>query len=133
MSTIQETIHKMGRQARAAAYQLAQLSSDEKNAILCAMAGAIRKATPELLAANARDLAAGTEKGLSSAMLDRLRLDEARIAAMADGVRQVAALPDPVGEVLASWERPNGLRIEKKRVPIGVIGIIYEVAPKRHQ
>ena len=129
MSTIQETIHQMGRQARAAAYKLAQLSSEEKNAILRAMAAAVRKATPELLAANAKDLAAGTEKGLSAAMLDRLRLDEARIEAMAAGIDQVATLPDPVGQVLDAWERPNGIKIEQIRVPIGTIGIIYESRP----
>jgi glutamate-5-semialdehyde dehydrogenase len=129
MSTIQETIHQMGRQARAAAYKLAQLSSEEKNAILRAMAAAVRKATPELLEANAKDLAAGTEKGLSAAMLDRLRLDEARIEAMAAGIDQVATLPDPVGQVLDAWERPNGIKIEQIRVPIGTIGIIYESRP----
>lgn len=129
MSSIQETIHQMGRQARAAAYQLAQLSSDEKNTILRAMAAAIRKMTPEILAANALDLNAGREKGLSSAMLDRLLLDEKRIEAMAVGVEQVATLPDPVGQVLDAWERPNGLRIEQIRVPIGTIGIIYESRP----
>lgn len=129
MSTIQETIHQMGRQARAAAYKLAQLSSDEKNAILRAMAAAIRKATPELLEANAKDLAAGTAKGLSAAMLDRLRLDETRIEAMAAGIDQVATLPDPVGQVMEKWTRPNGIEIEQVRVPIGTIGIIYESRP----
>ena len=129
MSTIQETIHQMGRQARAAAYKLAQLTSDEKNAILRAMAAAIRKAAPELLEANAKDIAAGTEKGLSAAMLDRLRLDESRIEAMAAGIDQVARLPDPVGQVMDAWERPNGIRIEQVRVPIGTIGIIYESRP----
>jgi glutamate-5-semialdehyde dehydrogenase len=129
MSTIPETIHQMGRQARAAAYQLAQLSADEKNAILRAMAAAIRKATPELLEANAKDLQAGTEKGLSAAMLDRLRLDETRIEAMAAGIDQVATLPDPVGQVMDKWTRPNGIEIEQVRVPIGTIGIIYESRP----
>ena len=129
MSTIEETIHQMGRQARAAAYKLAQLSSDEKNAILLAMAAAVRKAAPELLEANAKDLAAGKEKGLSAAMLDRLMLDEKRIKAMAAGIDQVATLPDPVGQVLDSWERPNGIHIEQIRVPIGTIGIIYESRP----
>jgi len=129
MSNLQETIHQMGRQARAAAYKLAQLTSDEKNAILRAMAAAVRKATPELLAANALDLAAGQEKGLSTAMLDRLMLDEIRIEAMAAGIDQVATLPDPVGQVLDAWERPNGIRIEQVRVPIGTIGIIYESRP----
>jgi glutamate-5-semialdehyde dehydrogenase len=93
------------------------------------MAAAIRSATPELLAANALDLAAGAEKGLSAAMLDRLRLDTARIEAMAAGIEQVATLPDPVGQVMDSWQRPNGIRIEQVRVPIGTIGIIYESRP----
>ena len=129
MSSLQETIHQMGKQARAAAYQLAQLSSDEKNAILRAMAAAIRTAAPELLAANAKDIAAGTEKGLSAAMLDRLKLDEKRIEAMAAGIDQVATLPDPVGQVMEKWTRPNGIEIEQIRVPIGTIGIIYESRP----
>jgi glutamate-5-semialdehyde dehydrogenase len=129
MSEIQDTIHQMGRQARAAAYQLAQLASDEKNAILRAMAAAIREATPELLEANAQDLAAGTEKGLSAAMLDRLKLDDKRIEAMAAGIEQVATLPDPVGQVMDKWTRPNGIEIEQVRVPIGTIGIIYESRP----
>lgn len=129
MSTIQETIHQMGRQARAAAYRLAQLSSDEKNAILLAMAAAIRQRVPELLAANALDIAAGKEKGLSAAMLDRLMLDKKRVEAMAAGIDQVATLPDPVGQVLDAWQRPNGIRIEQTRVPIGTIGIIYESRP----
>jgi glutamate-5-semialdehyde dehydrogenase len=130
MSTpIQETIHQMGRQARAAAYKLAQLTSCEKNAILHAMAAAMRGSAPVMLAANARDLASGSEKGLSPAMLDRLRLDEPRIEAMAAGIDQVATLPDPVGQVMDAWERPNGIRIEQVRVPIGTIGIIYESRP----
>lgn len=129
MSTIQESIHQMGRQARSAAYALAQLSCDEKNTILRAMAEAVRSRVPELLAANALDLAAGREKGLSSAMLDRLTLDEKRIEAMAAGIDQVATLDDPVGQILDSWERPNGIRIEQIRVPIGTIGIIYESRP----
>jgi glutamate-5-semialdehyde dehydrogenase len=129
MSTIQEAIHQMGRKARAAAYKLAQLTSDEKNTILREMASAIRKHANELLEANAKDLAAGTEKRLSSAMLDRLMLDEKRIEAMAAGIEQVATLPDPVGQVMDSWQRPNGIRIEQVRVPIGTIGIIYESRP----
>ena len=129
MHTLTESIHAMGRRARAAAYRLAQLATADKDAILRAMASAIRTATPELLAANALDLAAGTEKGLSAAMLDRLRLDETRIEAMAAGIEQVATLPDPVGQVIAAWERPNGIRIEQVRVPIGTIGIIYESRP----
>ena len=129
MSTIEESILQMGRQARAAAYRLAQLSSDEKNAILRAMASSIRANAASLMQANDKDLAAGVEKGLSAAMLDRLRLDEARIEAMAAGIDQVATLPDPVGQVMDAWERPNGIRIEQVRVPIGTIGIIYESRP----
>jgi glutamate-5-semialdehyde dehydrogenase len=129
MSTIQESIQQMGRQARAAAYRLAQLSSEEKNAILRAMASSIRINAAALMQANEKDLAAGVEKGLSAAMLDRLRLDEARIEAMAAGIDQVATLPDPVGQVMDAWERPNGIRIEQVRVPIGTIGIIYESRP----
>jgi glutamate-5-semialdehyde dehydrogenase len=129
MSTIQETIHQMGQQARAAAHLLAQLSTDEKNAILREMATSIRSRVPALLAANALDLEAGKAKGLSSAMLDRLKLDETRIEAMALGIEQVATLPDPVGQVLDDWTRPNGIRIEQVRVPIGTIGIIYESRP----
>jgi glutamate-5-semialdehyde dehydrogenase len=129
MSTIEESILQMGRQARAAAYRLAQLSSDEKNAILRAMASSIRANAAVLMQANDKDLAAGVEKGLSAAMLDRLRLDEARIEAMAAGIDQVATLPDPVGQVMDAWERPNGIRIEQVRVPIGTIGIIYESRP----
>jgi glutamate-5-semialdehyde dehydrogenase len=129
MSTIEESILQMGRQARAAAYRLAQLSSDEKNAILRAMASSIRANAAALMQANDKDLAAGVEKGLSAAMLDRLRLDEARIEAMAAGIDQVATLPDPVGQVMDAWERPNGIRIEQVRVPIGTIGIIYESRP----
>ena len=129
MSTLQETIHQMGRQARATAYQLAKLTSDGKNEILRSMAAAIRQRAPEILAANAVDLAAGREKGLSNAMLDRLMLDERRIEAMAAGIDQVATLPDPVGEIMDSWVRPNGIRIEQIRVPIGTIGIIYESRP----
>ena len=129
MSAIEESILQMGRQARAAAYRLAQLSSDEKNAILRAMASSIRANAAALMQANDKDLAVGVEKGLSAAMLDRLRLDEARIEAMAAGIDQVATLPDPVGQVMDAWERPNGIRIEQVRVPIGTIGIIYESRP----
>ncbi len=129
MSTIQETIYQMGRQAREAAYRLAQLTSEEKNEILRAMATAIRERVPQLLDANAKDIAAGIEKGLSPAMLDRLKLDEKRVEAMAAGIDQVATLPDPVGQILDAWTPPSGIRIEQTRVPIGTIGIIYESRP----
>lgn len=122
-------IHEMGRQARAAAHQLSQLSSETKNAILKAMAQGLRDASTKILAANAKDIAAGQEKGLSSAMLDRLRLDENRLEAIAAALEHVASLPDPVGQVLDDWHRPNGIRIEQVRVPIGTIGIIFESRP----
>ncbi|BCU77670.1 glutamate-5-semialdehyde dehydrogenase [Luteolibacter sp. LG18] len=126
---LRQTIHQMGQQARAAAHRLSQLPSEAKNRILHAMAGELRLRAPQLIAANALDLEAGEAKGLSKAMLDRLKLDDARIEAMAAGIDQVASLPDPVGQVLDSWSRPNGIRIEQIRVPIGTIGIIYESRP----
>ena len=126
---ITEQIHVMGRQARAAALKLSQLSSETKNAILTAMAQGLRDASGEILAANAKDIAAGESKGLSSAMLDRLRLDEIRLEAIAAALEHVATLPDPVGQILDDWQRPNGIRIEQVRVPIGTIGIIFESRP----
>jgi glutamate-5-semialdehyde dehydrogenase len=126
---IKSEIYAMGEKARSAARALAILSADQKNGILRAMAQGIRSAAPDILAANAKDLTAGEERGLTSAMLDRLRLDEARLEAVAAGVEKVATLPDPVGEILEEWERPSGLRIQQIRVPIGVIGIIYESRP----
>lgn len=126
---LQETIHQMGHQARDASYRLSQLTSDEKNAILHAMAKELRARVPQLLEANALDIEAGEAKGLSGAMLDRLRLDEKRIELMAEGIEQVATLPDPVGQVMDDWSRPNGIHIQQVRVPIGTIGIIYESRP----
>jgi glutamate-5-semialdehyde dehydrogenase len=118
-----------GRRARAASRALARLSVDEKNAVLMAMAAGIESRAEPILTANAQDVAKATDDGLASAMIDRLTLTPKRLAAMADGIRQVAALPDPVGEVIREWTRPNGIRISKVRVPIGVIGIIYESRP----
>jgi glutamate-5-semialdehyde dehydrogenase len=126
---IHDAVYAMGRRARRAAYGLAVLGAEEKNVILRAMAAELRDRSDAILAGNAKDLAAGADRGLSAAMLDRLRLDEARLEAVASGVEQVATLDDPVGEVLADWSRPNGIRIEQVRVPIGVIGIIYESRP----
>jgi glutamate-5-semialdehyde dehydrogenase len=126
---IQIEIHEMGRRARGAALTLATLSEEKKNEILRAMAHGIRRAAPEILEANARDLASGRERGLSPAMLDRLRLDETRLEAVAAGVEKVVGLPDPVGEILGEWQRPNGICIQQLRVPIGVVGIIYESRP----
>ncbi|MDA7863029.1 glutamate-5-semialdehyde dehydrogenase [Akkermansiaceae bacterium] len=126
---IKEDVYAMGKRARSAAHALAILSEEGKNEILRAMAAGIRESSTEILAANALDISAGEERGLTSAMLDRLRLDETRLEAVAAGVEKVATLPDPVGEVLGEWDRPNGIRIQQVRVPIGVIGIIYESRP----
>ncbi len=126
---IHQTIREMGAKARAAAYQLATLDSKQKHKILMAMAAGLRKAAPEVIEANAKDLLAGAEKGLNAALLDRLKLDSGRISAIADGIEQVAKLDDPVGDVLEEIQRPNGIEITKVRVPIGVIGIIYESRP----
>ena len=126
---IKAEIHQMGRQALAASRGLAKLSTEQKNEILLAMADGLMADEDAILAANAKDIAAAEENGLTSAMVDRLRLDHDRLVAVADGVRQVAALPDPVGETLADWDRPKGLNIKQVRVPIGVIGIIFESRP----
>lgn len=128
-SSIETVIHTMGARARAAARRLAVLTSEEKDAILRAMAASIRESVDGIIRANEMDLAAGREKELSAAMLDRLRLDEARIDGIAAAIEHVATLPDPVGEVMAAWDRPNGIHIEQVRVPIGTIGIIYESRP----
>ena len=119
----------MGALAKQAARGLAKCSTTEKNQALLSMAAALEAGQERILAANARDVAQGEEKGLSAAMLDRLRLTPERIRGMADGLRQVAALPDPVGECLGGMRRPNGLDIQKIRVPFGVIAMIYEARP----
>src|SRR5438128_5533691 len=118
-----------GRRARAAARALARMSTERKNAALLAMADQLCASAGKILQANGKDVEKATVAQLSLPMIDRLRLDERRIQAMADGIRQVAALDDPVGKVIAEWTRPNGLHISKVRVPIGVIGIIYESRP----
>lgn len=129
MSDLAVQIRELGRRARAAATQLALASRADKDRALRAMAEALFAARAEIIAANAADLAAGEKAGLSKAMLDRLRLDEKRLAAMADGVRAVADLPDPVGRVQREWSHANGIVFRKVAVPIGVIGIIYESRP----
>jgi glutamate-5-semialdehyde dehydrogenase len=115
--------------AKAAARGLAATSSAVKDAALLAMAAALEARTPEILEANARDLEAGRESGLSSALMDRLALDERRVAAMAAGVREIVALPDPVGEVIDGFRLPNGLDVRKVRVPLGVVAVVYEARP----
>ncbi len=122
-------MHDMGAAARAAARELAQAASADKDAAIHGAAAAIRERSADILAANAKDMAAAEQKGMSGALLDRLALDDSRVEAMARGLEEVAALPDPVGTVLAEWERPNGLKISRVRVPIGVIGVIYESRP----
>ncbi|WCR11932.1 glutamate-5-semialdehyde dehydrogenase [Paracoccus stylophorae] len=122
-------IARMGEAARAASVELAVAPAECKRAALIAAAGAIRAATDTILAANARDLDFGRDKGLSDAMIDRLRLDADRLRGIEDGLRDVAEQRDPVGEVVAEWDRPNGLHIRRVRTPIGVIGVIYESRP----
>ena len=126
---IKNVILEMGARARAAAHALTILSADKKNEILRAMAASMREQEGIILEANAQDIAAGESNGLNAAMLDRLRLNHDRIEAIATGIEEVAALADPVGEVLTEWTRPNDVRFEQIRVPIGVIGIIYESRP----
>ncbi len=125
----EETMLAIGRRARAAAHALSLASPEAKTKALQAAAQALRAATPEILAANAKDLAAAREAGRPAAFIDRLLLDEARVAATAKGVEEIAELADPVGTVLAEWTRPNGLAFTRVRVPLGVIGIIYESRP----
>jgi glutamate-5-semialdehyde dehydrogenase len=122
-------VERLARAGRAAQRELAQLPSEAKATALRAAAQALRDAEADILAANARDLAVGEANGLTGAMLDRLKLNPARLAGMADAVEKVANLPDPVGIVIDRNERPNGLALSRVRVPIGLIGIIYESRP----
>ncbi len=122
-------LDEMGKKAVTAKYIVQTLSAEEKNAALSAAADGLLADTAAILAANEKDMQAGRENGMHEGLLDRLKLDGARIEAMALGLRQVADLPDPVGKVLEAWERPNGLRLQKVSVPLGVIGIIYESRP----
>jgi glutamate-5-semialdehyde dehydrogenase len=127
--TLTEQMTQLARQAKAASRELAKLSTADKDACLGAMAAALEQGAPAIQAANALDLDVGAKLGLTAALLDRLKLDDRRIAAMALGVREVAALPDPVGRVLNERVRPNGLRLRKVATPIGVVVIIYESRP----
>jgi glutamate-5-semialdehyde dehydrogenase len=126
---ISPLMRRIGLEARAAAVMLASASTESKNYALRQAAANMRGRASSILAANAQDLAAGKAKGMSKAMLDRLALDEARIESMAKGLEEVAALPDPVGTVMAEWDRPNGLHISRVRTPLGVVGVIYESRP----
>jgi glutamate-5-semialdehyde dehydrogenase len=119
----------IGRRARAAARPLAIASTEAKNRALLAMADALMAAEAEILAANAIDLKNAAESGLAASFIDRLTLNSARVAAIAQSMREIADLPDPVGTVITEWDRPNGLHIERVRTPLGVIGVIYESRP----
>ena len=127
--SIAATMDALGKAARAAMVGLARCNSDQRNEALRQAAAAVRAQTSVILAANAKDMGAAEARGLSGAMLDRLALDQERVESMACGLETVAELPDPVGQVLAEWERPNGLTIQRVSVPLGVIGIIYESRP----
>jgi glutamate-5-semialdehyde dehydrogenase len=127
--TLTEQMTRLAKQAKAASRELARLTTAEKNVCLLAMASALEKNTDAIKAANVLDSEVGAKLNLSPAMLDRLKLDEQRIAAMAKGLREVAALPDPVGRILDERVRPNGLKLQKISTPIGVVVIIYESRP----
>ena len=126
---MKEYIEGLGKKAKAAATQGAALTTDQKNSALLAMAKALRDNEDAILRANAEDMKNGEEKGLTTALLDRLKLNRDRIEGMAEGLEALAALNDPIGETIAQWKRPNGLEIARKRVPLGVIAIIYEARP----
>src|SRR5438105_5013639 len=119
----------LGRRAKAAASTLATTSTAAKDNALLAAADLLVERTGEVLAANAQDVARAEASGTTATVVDRLRLNRSRVEGMAQGLRQVAALPDPVGEIIEGWARPNGLVIEKVRVPLGVVAIIYENRP----
>lgn len=128
-SDIDRLMQDMGDKAKAAGRMLATASAEAKNRALTSAADAIVAARDEILAANAKDLAAVADKGLQPSFIDRLTLNDKRVLEMAEGLRAIAALADPVGDVIAAWERPNGLKIERVRTPLGVIGVIYESRP----
>ena len=126
---IPELMHNIGEAAKDAARQLTTASTEAKNAALLGAARALRRNQNRIMSENAKDMAFVEGKGLTKPMLDRLALDEGRIKAMAKGLDDIVALPDPVGAVTDAWERPNGLQIERRRTPLGVIGVIYESRP----
>jgi len=126
---IREEMLALAIEAQQASRQMAVLSSGVKNELLLKMATALEAAEAELQRENEKDLQAAREKGMAAAMVDRLALTPERITAMADGLREVAALPDPVGEITGMWLRPNGIQVGRQRIPLGVIGIIYESRP----
>ncbi len=126
---IRQYVGDKARKAKAASRKLATISTEIKNNALFKMAAGLEQESQRLIAENRKDVEAAGQKGLSKAMIDRLTLNPDRVRAMADGLREVAALPDPVGEVIKMWRRPNGMQVGRMRVPIGLIGIIYESRP----
>lgn len=126
---IETLMLSIGAQAKAASRPLSIASTDQKNRALLAMASAIEASEARILDANAKDVAAAEIAGVAGSFIDRLKLDASRIAAIAEGIRSIAGLANPVGEVIAAWDRPNGLKIERVRTPLGVIGVIYESRP----
>src|ERR1700710_1513998 len=129
MAVASQSVTDICLAAKAASRSLATMSSAAKDAALLRVASALEARADEVLEANARDLEAGREAGLSSALMDRLALDPARISGIAGAVRAIAALPDPVGEVMDGHRLPNGLDVRKVRVPLGVIAVVYEARP----
>ena len=129
VNDIAAVMAEVGRKARAAAAPLSIATTEQKNRALIAAADAMLEARGDILEANKLDLANAEKSGMAASFVDRLTLDDGRISAIADGIRAIAALPDPVGEVIAEWDRPNGLHIERVRTPLGVIGVIYESRP----
>jgi glutamate-5-semialdehyde dehydrogenase len=129
MLSIKEQAIELGKRAKAASRQLAPLSAEEKNRALALMADQLVAQSDFLIAENHKDLAKAKSAGLSGALLDRIALDPSRVSAMAKGLREVAALPDPVRQITKMWRRPNGLQVGRMRIPLGVIGIIYEARP----
>ncbi|MFD0897714.1 glutamate-5-semialdehyde dehydrogenase [Loigolactobacillus binensis] len=124
-----QAIQKIGQAAQTAAFELGQLATATKNQVLLAMADALEAATPTILAANQQDMAAADANHVRQVMLDRLKLDQQRVKDMAAGLRQVAALADPIGELVQGWQTESGLQIAQQRVPLGVIAMIYEARP----
>src|SRR5947207_3023586 len=129
MATVTATVADVCREAKRASRALAQIETAVKDAALQAVAAALERRTEEILAANERDMQAGREADIGDALLDRLRLDDARVAAIARAVRDIVALPDPVGEVIDGRRLPNGLDLRKVRVPLGVVAVVYEARP----
>ena len=129
MTDLEQRVQTLAQEAKKASRALALASGEQRNQALRAVGQALRAQEAKILEANTQDLAAARTKGLSEAMVDRLRLDHARLEAIAVACEDVAKLPDPVGEITEDWTRPNGLRIQKRRVPIGLIAIIFESRP----